>query len=156
MAPKERARKKQIMIVGVEDPQDPFFPFGPDLYENEHVVYHGTWSGHAPLIEERGMGSGNLAYSQNDIDKLCDLGFEFGFIGQGLNVLEVCAYGVPPNKRRIYLTADYWSAREYACKRGGETIHNAILAIDDLARLFSNKKVRKTHADGLRSKLNQV
>ena len=156
MPPKGRQHKEQILVVEVKEPLDPFYPFERDLFENEQVLYHGTWSVYVPLIEKHGMGKGNLAYVQEDIDNLCGLEYRFGFRGDerngGFNVLATCAAGIAPNKRQIYLTGDYWSAKTYAGNnRGGETIHNATIAIAALERFFSDGTERKARVKFLRT-----
>src|SRR5262245_47482552 len=98
MTGKNRRARSQLQTVRLRDPLDPFYPFSRDLYEDENVVYHGTWSTHCASIEEHGMGRGYLAYRQADIDALCDLGLRFGITGDarkgGLTVLIACASGV--------------------------------------------------------------
>src|SRR6266566_1722835 len=128
MAPTKRPSGHRITVVTVEDPLEPFYPFGQELYAGERVVYHGTWSTYCSSIEEQGMGKDCLAYNQADIDSLCGIGWRFGLEGDakvgGLAVLQKCAYGVGKGKRPIYLSRNYWCARGYARNHGGETVHH--------------------------------
>jgi hypothetical protein len=146
--------------VPVDHPLDPFYPFQRELYEDEHVVYHGTWSTYAPLIEAHGMGREYLAYNQEDIDALCKMGWRLGCTGDAMNggvdVLQACAYGFKKGKRPIYLTLNYWCARGYARNRGGETVQHALVAIDDLEQLLADRERRRSHAARLRERLRDL
>jgi hypothetical protein len=131
----------RVTVITVDDPLDPLYPFDEKLYANEQVVYHGTWSTYCASIESVRMGKGRLAYKQVDIDTLCKIGRRFGFFGKqsegGLSVLMPCAEGVPEGKRAIYLSRNYWSARNYAHNRGGEAIRHAAIAIAHLEKCFA-------------------
>jgi hypothetical protein len=151
----KRGYSRQVPAAYIEDCLDPFYPFDRDLYEDEHVIYHGTWSTHCPQIEQSGMGKACIAYRQADIDALCQICLRFGNTGDpmrgGFSVLDACAYGISPGNRPIYLTGNYWCARGYAKNRGGETIHHALEAIADMERCFAQGKRRQELQTRLRA-----
>jgi hypothetical protein len=146
--------------VPVNHPLDPFYPFQRELYDDDHVVYHGTWSTYAPLIKAHGMGRECLAYDQEDIDALCELGWRLGCAGDakngGVDVLQACAYGFKKGQRPIYLTRNYWCARGFARNRGGETVQHAIVAINGLEQLLADRNLRQSHVAQLREQLRDL
>jgi hypothetical protein len=150
MSDENRQGRKPIVKVAVADPLDPTYPFGRDLYKDDCVVYHATWSNYCSSIEKYGMGKGRLAYQQGDIEALFEIGRRFGFTNDsnGLYVNFAFACGEEAGKRQIYLSRNYWYARnQYAARNpGGETVRYALAGIADLERLLTDSGFRESHA----------
>jgi hypothetical protein len=58
------AAMKSIIIT---DPEDRSFPFSRELFEDPHVLYHGSWSAWVPRIDAEGFVHGEIPFDWQDV-----------------------------------------------------------------------------------------
>jgi hypothetical protein len=121
--------------VKIEDPRDCTYPFTSALYDDPQVIYHGTSSNYASLIECRGFMAGNVPLPLMDLESLVSVCERIGFRPWSYTTIKGLADGgklTHGMNRHVYFSANFWYARDYARSIGGETVHNAILLTEEL------------------------
>jgi hypothetical protein len=131
-----------VDIICIEDPRDWSYPFAQWLYDNPCVVYHGTSSAYASVIEREGFMVGHLPFSVKMLQHLIAVCAQLGFRSWSYTTVRGLSSGTKLSRdadRPVYFSANFWFARDYATNIGGETIHNALRLskemLDHLARI---------------------
>jgi hypothetical protein len=124
-----------IVTVWVEQTRNFNYPFSGALYDDPTVVYHGTSSINRDLIEAQGLIPGAPRFPVQLLQNLVALCDAVRFRSWSYITVKGLSRGTQlsrPADRRVYLSANFWYARDYATNTGGETVHNAILLADQL------------------------
>jgi len=130
-------------IVRVEDPGDWRYPFSQSLYEDYLVVYHGTSSAYASVIEREGFIVGRPSIPIDAIRRLIAACDTVGFKSWSYTTVQGLSRGTILSSdvdRPVYFSANFWFARDYATNSGGETVHNALLLSDQLLEFLSTTR----------------
>jgi hypothetical protein len=124
-----------IGVMQIEDPRDWNYPFSEAFYSDPAVVYHGTSSSYRGAIEREGLVAGSPRFPVQavlDLVAVCD---SLPFRSWSYTTVKGLSRGTDLSRRderRVYLSANFWYARDYAINTGGETIHNALRLADEL------------------------
>jgi hypothetical protein len=103
-----------MFVTTITDPEDRGFPFSQDLFEDLHVVYHGTWSIYAESIESNGFGGAELPFNHEDFVTI-------GRAWKAVGILDSYA-DVVFSRTTLSMVGNFWSARAYATDGGGEVV----------------------------------
>ncbi len=120
----------------ITDPLDWSYPFSRALYEDSTIVYHGTASNFAAAIERDGLVAGVPHFPIDEIQELVTLSDALNLRSWSYGCVKGLASGAMlerPSERCVFLSANFWFARDYATNVGGETVQNAIILADELA-----------------------
>lgn len=126
-----------IDVVRIEEPRNCGYPFSEALYGDSAVVYHGTSSTYAASIETDGLVAGAARFPVQTVQQLVAACDAVGFKSWSYTTVKGLSRGTDLSRaaeRRIYLSANFWFARDYATNTGGETVHNALHLADELLR----------------------
>src|SRR5262249_54486245 len=113
------------------------YPFSRALYDDPNIVYHGTSSTFAVRIEAEGLIAGVPRFPIEALRELMHTCDAIGFRSWCYTTIKGLSAGTrlsQPDDRCVYLSANFWYARDYATNRGGETVHNALRLTDELLR----------------------
>jgi hypothetical protein len=129
------AEANAIDTVQIQDPRDWNYPFSRALYDDPTVVYHGTSSSYREAIETEGLIAGVPRFPVQVVQELVATCDAVGVRSWSYTTVKGLSRGTDlsrPAERRVYLSANFWFARDYAINAGGETIHNALLLAGQL------------------------
>jgi len=136
-----------LKIIYIEDPRDVTYPLECETYDNPLVVYHGTSNVFTERIENKGWLINDQPYNIDDIEFVCKAYEDLHYTeSESYSVIRTYTLGfenLHVGKKSASFSQNYWTARNYAIKPGGETIKNLILAIDDFLNLHKNLKISK-------------
>lgn len=124
-----------IDAIRIEEPRDWSYPFSEALYGDPAVVYHGTSSSYAVAIETEGLVAGVARFPVQVVQELVAACDAVGFRSWSYTTVKGLSRGTDLSRtaeRRVYLSANFWFARDYATNTGGETVHNALRLADEL------------------------
>ncbi len=120
--------------ITITNPQDRSFPFCRTIFEDQHVLYHGTWSAWSSRIEAAGFVPGVLPFNWHHVATVFRANQAIGrgsflrlFLGQKY------PRDIPPCD--LYLSANFWVARGYATNKGGEVIRKTIEEAEQFERI---------------------
>jgi hypothetical protein len=118
---------------------DQSFPFSRAIFEDPHVVYHGTWSTYSQIIESTGFG-GALPFEHNDLEVIAEAWEKAGILGSYTRTV----FSNKPGQPRIELsmTGNFWHARAYATDGGGEVVRMVLKDARDFENLCSKDEER--------------
>jgi hypothetical protein len=111
--------------VTISDPEDRRFPFTRLIFEDPHVLYHGTWSTYSSKIELKGFACEypvpwpHIATIVRALDAIGGGSFASGFLGDKLPTTE------RPDGA-LSLSCNFWLSRAYAIDGGGEIVRTTI------------------------------
>jgi hypothetical protein len=69
-------------------------------------------------------------------------------------VLQAWSIGFAAGQRPIWLAKNYWLAREYAGRRGGETVYHSMLTIAYLELFLGDRDMRQAHTRRLQERIS--
>jgi hypothetical protein len=124
-----------MQVRQISDPSDMAYPFTKSLYEDPHVVYHGTCSGYAADIDGNGFRIGSLPFSVDNLIRMTLLADQLGLGTWSRTVVGGLARGnrlARGSHRAVFFSGNYWFARDYATNIGGETGSNALNLANEL------------------------
>ena len=127
--------------ITITNPTDQSFPFSRQLFEDPHVVYHGTWSVYTNRIESEGFGGVALPFDHNEIEVVMHAWEQVGILG---SYAKDVFFGNKPGQPRpeLSMTANFWHARAYATDGGGEVVRIMLQEAKDFESLCSNDEKR--------------
>ncbi len=121
----------------IKDPDDYTFPFGKEIWFDPSVYFHGTSLEFSNLIEKSGLKRNHQMFDKRDIQKLYKILSSEYFI-QIPDEKRKWSYedfhfvlgggGFDMNDEPIFCSGDFWGARNYSQKSGGETIDHIVRA----------------------------
>lgn len=103
-----------MISKSINDATDDLYPFPKRLWDDPHVVYHGSWSRYSQQIEAEGFVHVNFPFDYCHVLAVVDAGNALGIGSFASNTLE-------PNPM-LSMTANYWGARCYSTDAGGELV----------------------------------
>jgi len=131
-----------IDAIRIEDPCDWNYPFSKVFYDDPTVVYHGTSSSYAAAIEAEGLVAGVARFPVQVVQELVATCDAVGFRSWAYTTVKGLSRGTNLSRtaeRRVYLSANFWFARDYATNTGGETVHNALRLADELLQALPTR-----------------
>lgn len=131
-----------IDVVIIDNPRDCSYPFAEALYGDPTVVYHGTSSRNATEIEAEGlcMCVPSLPVREmQDLVAACDAVAYASWSYTTVKGLSRDADLARPHERGVYLSANFFYARDYSTNVGGEAVHNALLLASELLQYLRDK-----------------
>lgn len=123
-----------MFVTAITDPEDRGFPFSQDLFEDLHIVYHGTWSIYAESIESKGFGGAELPFNQEDFASI-------GRAWKAVGILDSYA-DVVFSRSTLSMVGNFWGARAYATDGGGEVVRIMRREARDFEALCLNDEAR--------------
>lgn len=123
----------------VTDLTDRSFPFSPTLFDDPHIVYHGTWSAYSQRIESAGFG-GALPFEQNDLETIAEAWGKAGICDSYTRTVFSNKPGQP--RTELSMTGNFWHARAYATDGGGEVVRMVLKDAKDFETLCSKDEKR--------------
>jgi len=127
--------------ITIASPTDQSFPFSRQLFEDPHIVYHGTWSAYADRIESAGFGGVALPFDHNEIQVVMHAWEQVGILGTyARDVFFAHTPGQP--RMELSMTANFWHARAYATDGGGEVVRKVLQDANGFESLCSNDEKR--------------
>jgi hypothetical protein len=118
---------------------DQSFPFSRELFEDPHVVYHGTWSTYSQIIEAKGFG-GALPFEHNNLEAIAEAWENVGILGSYTRTVFSNKPGQP--RAELSMTGSFWHARAYATDGGGEVVRMVLKEARDFENLCSKDEQR--------------
>ena len=147
----------------VDDPKDTSNPFVQDTDPaGPLLAYHGTSSLFSPDIERNGFAPGKIAYDMNDVQAINRAYEKVGWFGTnagGYIVLKPFTTGNTGShiqSKPISFTIHCTRARDYSTNRGGETISNIILAVDEFEDFCNGQDLRRKHISDLQREYDRL
>jgi hypothetical protein len=143
-----------LYTVQIQDPRDCHYPFSRALYDDATVVYHGTSSSFAAGLEAEGLVAGVPRIPVRAVQDLVSACDAVGLRSWCYTTVKGLSAGTDlsrPAERWVYLSANFWFARDYATNTGGETIHNAIALADELLQRLRSGVGSKELTDNILS-----
>ena len=131
---------RAIDVVTITDPEDPRFPFGKELWEDPHIVYHGTWSEYSSRIESDGFVHAELPFNHEDVETIMRAWEAVGILDSYAKT--VFFAGTPRPRRELSMTGSIWGARAYATDSGGEVARIMLKEAMDFEALCSQDEKR--------------
>jgi hypothetical protein len=128
--------------IRIENPLDWNYPFSQAMYDDEAVVYHGTSSTAAADIDARGLMPVARQFPLRVLQDLIAACDATDFRSWHYWTVKGLSEGTDlsrPASRHVYLSANFWYAREYATNLGGETVHNALGLTNELLALLRHR-----------------
>src|ERR1043165_135854 len=123
--------------VTIDNPNDRSFPFSREVFEDRHILYHGTWSTWSQRIETEGFIPGSVPFDWQHVatvfraNKLVGRGSYLKlFLGEN--------YPVKSPTCNLYLSATFGSARAYATDKGGEVVRKTIEEAEEFEDICAN------------------
>jgi hypothetical protein len=127
--------------ITITDPNDQSFPFSRTIFEDQCVLYHGTWSTWSSRIEAEGFIHTDLPFDWQHVATVFQANQA---IGRGsflwLFLGERYPKQLPP--RDLYLSANFWVARAYATDGGGEVVRKTIEEAEEFERICTDPQER--------------
>lgn len=139
-----------MQVYNILEPNNFTYPLLKEIYNDKNIVYHGTSSVFCNKIEKYGWKSYGYPYSIEDLKTIDSCFNDILYTSVGREVIR--PYILEENKRLPSFTQNYWTARNYARNRGGETIHYIIQAIDEFVEFINDEKKIYEHNKELRKK----
>lgn len=130
----------------INNPNNVIFPLAREDFENLNLVYHGTRSCFSNLIQDNGWVMHSPPYNFDDVEYIIEQtrikGYKINGVGM-LIAFTTKTDAIQSNERNLRLkypsfSQNYWTARAYSNYRGGETVHNILLAVEEF--LYNYKK----------------
>jgi hypothetical protein len=123
------------------EPSDRSFPFSRTLFEDRHIVYHGTWSAYAQTIESKGFGGFALPFDHKDVETIMHAWEQVGFPDTYAKTVFFASRPGGP-RMELSLTGNFWHARAYATDGGGEVVRMVVKDAKDFEALCSEDAKR--------------
>lgn len=145
--------KKEIPSVFVSNPDCLLYPFEKAIYENPKVAYHGTTSSYAKSVEENGLDSNHSPYNVDDLKEMIETFHSIGLRPMGSESIEILLYEIKEGlyKNSVYVSVDYWYARHYAIKPGGEVVKGIMQATEIFSDIVEDDQQYDQHLRLLKS-----
>src|SRR5687768_6888076 len=123
--------------VEIIDPTDRNFPFSRTIFEDRHVLYHGTWSTWSSRIETKGFIPGALPFDWHYVETVFQANKAIGR-GSFLGVFLGEKHTEESPSCNLHLSANFWFARAYATDNGGEVIRKTIEEAEQFEGICAN------------------
>lgn len=121
----------------INDSNDRSFPFSRNVFEDQHILYHGTWSTWSLRIETDGFTPGSVPFDWEHVATVFRANKAIGR-GSYLKMFLGENYPAIPPARNLYFSANFWFARAYATDKGGEAIRKTIEEADEFEDICAN------------------
>lgn len=165
--------------VIIEDEENYSHPLLHEERENTAILYHGTSSVFADIIEKKGfLLNQEKPFDINDVQKILEIYQSLGY-GYHCNPIEfkpgILTYNTPywslanfvlkGNKWKGFRSQvlkewsfcpNYWLAGNYASKKGGETISLIYRAVNQLLKLLNDDSRILIHKHNIKKRTNQA
>lgn len=152
----------KFKIITIKDPEDFICPLDKKTHENPNIVYHGTSSLFIDKIEKDGWSNDtDKPYDIKDIKlihRIFDSIMYMGEINHGyVNIASYTLknYDSKTQKKFGFFSQKYTIAGNYARNKGGETIHNTILAVEDFLFFVKKPELQIKNKEKLKIKLTK-
>ena len=128
-----------MKIIEINNQNNIIFPLEKEIFENQKIVYHGTWSTFSSMIESKGWIVNDLPYDIEDVKYICDVCKNIGVNREAYyDVLKYFTLSLGRDNNQIIkfpsFSPNYWISRNYASYRGGETITHILEATQKLLK----------------------
>ena len=126
-----------MKIITVNDPEDKLFPLDKETYFDPAVYYHGTSRAFSSSIEKDGFKQNAHVYDKADLAELYkaynspyfhameDAGEEMKMQKEDLDFV-LGSGGFRMKDEPLSFSGNYWTARNYSIRCGGEAIDHAV------------------------------
>jgi len=132
---------KSMDTITISDSTDRSFPFSRAMFEDPHVVYHGTWSAYSGRIESAGFGGFALPFDHGDVEAIMHAWEQVGILGgYAKDVFFARTPGSPRNE--LSMAGNFWHARAYATDGGGEVVRMMLKEAKEFEALGSEDMKR--------------
>jgi hypothetical protein len=138
-------------VVTISDRTDYLFPFSQMLWEDRHVVYHGSWSTYSPRIEAAGFGHTELPFNHEHVNTIARAWAAVGTLDSYAQLFFRNSPGRP--RPELSMTGNFWNARAYATDGGGEVVRMMLQdarAFESLCTTDERLALKRHWEDGLK------
>jgi hypothetical protein len=137
--------------IFVNHPEEFGFPLSRDVFEDRHIVFHGTGSKYAERIQSASLRNNHLPYDWHDIRIVAGvarkMALEFSEHEHWpvLNAFTLGAGDSYVGDKPISFDVSYWRARNYASIKDSETVTALRGCAEHLLRLCSSPAAQANH-----------
>ena len=137
--------------IFVNHPEEFGFPLSRDVFEDPHMVFHGTGSKYAERIQSEGLRNNQLPYDWYDVRIVVEvarkMALEFSEREHWpvLNAFTLGAGDSYVGDKPISFDVSYWHARNYASIKDSETVAALRGCAEHLLRVCSSAAAQANH-----------
>ena len=127
-----------MKILSIDDPNDLYYPLDKETYNDPTVYYHGTSKQFSTSIEEKGFHLKKV-YDQTDVSNLYNAFSAPYFKTMSLEEMDYqkddLAFARGGASDSVSFAGNYWFARNYSMRRGGESIEKIVKVCKCISKL---------------------
>jgi hypothetical protein len=147
-------------VFTIDDPCDVLYPLLRDEYYNPRILYHGTSSIYAEIIEKNGWKFNTFPHDMKDFLTISDIYNKIGWDGILGSIYTLRAFTVGGDRKLVEIkpasfSQDYHIARDYSTNPGGESVRIILECIDEILKICDDDELRNNHISEIETELNQ-
>jgi hypothetical protein len=147
-------------VFKINDPYDVLYPLSKDNYDNPRILYHGTSSIYSEIIEKNGWEFNTFPHDMQDFVTLVDIYKKIGWDGISGSIYSLKSFtlggdGSYVETKPVSFSQDYHIARNYSINRGGESVKNLMVCLDEIVKICDDDVLRNNHISEIETELNQ-